>query len=255
MKQTTIIALSILALPFTSLADPGSCKGCKNCEKSSCLVSPDIPKDTPAPGKITKAQREELRLLQEEERLAYDIYNKLGEKYPLNPFKNIPHSEANHMEATASLLEYHGIPKPGETEPGKYESPVLQKLYDKLVKRGQKTEIDALRVGALVEETDIRDLRLMAQNPPSQVAAELSRKLEIASYNHLRAFVRNLGARGVDYQPVLLKPRDFDRIISGEELDNPAGKSEANADSATKRKGKGKRQHRRNQAGRGRDRS
>ena len=159
------------------------------------MVQTAIPKDAKPPAEISDNQREELILLQEEERLAYEVYTKLGELYPLNPFKNIPRSEANHMEATMNLLTYHGISIPKETIPGKYESPELQKLYRKLLKRGRKSEIEALRVGALVEETDIRDLRKMAADPPSEVAGDLGRQLELASYNHLRAFVRNLNAR------------------------------------------------------------
>ena len=244
----------LLALPFTGIGEPGGCEECKKCGKEGaggggggCMISKAIPDDAKPPGKISDEQRDELILLQEEERLAFDVYNKLGEKYPLNPFKNIPRSEANHMEATAQLLAYHGLPAPAKLEAGKYASPKLQKLYNKFIKRGQKSEIDALKVGALVEETDIRDLRRMAENPPSEVAKDLSKQLELASYNHLRAFVRNLSARGVDYRPVILEQKDFDQIVgNAKAVDKPRSEGQA------KGGGNQKRQRKRAERGRGR---
>ena len=188
-------------------------KGACAVEQGGCMIETVVPKRARPAGKITGAQREELLVLHEEEKLARDVYNKLGEKYPLNPFKNIPRSEENHIDATADLLKYHDIPVPEKGKPGEYDSGDLQKLYRKLVKRGGKSEIEALKVGALVEEVDIKDLRAMAADAPSKVAKALAEQLEAASYNHLRAFVRNLQARGVDYEPEVLKPALYKEIV------------------------------------------
>ena len=217
--KTLVTTLSIsLTLSVLSEAAPragggGGGGGCMG----SCMVETATPKDGRKAGKITDAQREELLLLHEEEKLARDVYNKLGKEYPLNPFKNIPRSEENHIEATASLLEYHDIPVPKKGKPGTYDSAELQKLYRKLVKKGAKSEIAALKVGALVEEVDIRDLRQMAEDPPSKVAKKLAEQLEAASYNHLRAFVRNLQARGVEYEPEVLTPALYKEIVGDAE--------------------------------------
>jgi hypothetical protein len=235
----------LLAFPIGVYAAPCECqKACQGCASGKseggggCMIADAVPSDAAKPAAITKAQREELLLLHEEERLARDVYQALGKKYPLNPFLNIPHSEQNHMQATAELLTYHGIPVPEEGAPGVYGSKVLNKLYKRFMKRGSKSEIDALSVGALVEETDIRDLREMAAAPPSAVAKSLSEQLESASYNHLRAFVRNLSARGVDYEPKILSATDFSEIV-GETSSPGRGKGAGQGRGAGRGQGRG----------------
>jgi len=107
---------------------------------------------------LTPTEIEAIKYMAEEEKLAYDVYNKLAEMYPNVPiFANIAKSEATHVKAVLSLAEKYGIPiKLGA--PGQFNNTHIQELYDQLVKEGSKGLEEALKVGALIEETDIKDL-------------------------------------------------------------------------------------------------
>jgi hypothetical protein len=76
-----------------------------------------------------------------------------------------------------------------------------------------ESETGALRVGALIEETDIADLRRLAAQATDGGSQAVLANLERASGNHLAAFVRNLAARGVNYLPQVLAAIDFTTLI------------------------------------------
>ncbi|MFA4646070.1 DUF2202 domain-containing protein [Pyrococcus kukulkanii] len=93
----------------------------------------------------------------EEDKLAHDIYTKLYEKWGLKIFRNIENNESIHLNAVRLLLKKYNIPDPTKDEGiGDFKNPELQELYNKLIEEGMKSEIDALKVGALIEETNIR---------------------------------------------------------------------------------------------------
>ena len=153
-----------------------------------------------------------LQWMREEEKLARDVYLALYERWGMSIFKRIAESEARHMEAVKRLLDYYGIDDPAAGNAvGEFSNETLQKLYDKLVRKGSRSRNRALRVGAYIEELDILDLR--SQTTDEAPIIQVYENLERASENHLRAFVRKLDRRGVDYEPVLMDQEDFDAII------------------------------------------
>ena len=94
---------------------------------------------------------------------------------------------------------------------GEFANRDLQGLYDTLLAKGLTSSTDALEVGALVEETDIADLR---NRESSNVAIDQAfAQLEAGSDNHLRAFTMNLDRLGVTYDAQVLSPADVARII------------------------------------------
>jgi len=81
---------------------------------------------------------------------------------------------------------------------------------------GNNSLIDALRVGATIEEIDIQDLYdRMGQTENSQILNVYS-ALEKGSEAHLRAFVSQLKLRGYDYEPQFLSEEDFNEIIDAD---------------------------------------
>ena len=81
-------------------------------------------------------------------------------------------------------------------------------------KGGRGEEQDALTVGALVEEMDINDLQIQLQRTNNADIKTLYQNLLAGSRNHLRAFVGQLHARGIDYEPEYLDPTDFQEIVN-----------------------------------------
>ncbi len=163
----------------------------------------------------TQAERDGLAFMREEEKLAFDVYTVLAQKWGSRPFGNIAQAEKTHMDAVKVLLTRYGIDDPAaKTKPGEFKDPTLQKLYNDLVKTGSTSRIAALRVGAKIEDLDIYDLgRMLKQNPRSDIKA-VYENLERGSRNHLRAFVNGLRSAGADYKPEHITQQEFDKIIA-----------------------------------------
>ena len=162
-----------------------------------------------------------LRRMREEELLARDVYVALGDRWGTQIFTNISSAEQTHTDAVKALLERHDLADPGAAHvSGTFVDPELQRLFTSLVKQGSGSFVDALTVGATVEELDLADLADRATTTPdiAWVYANLSR----GSRNHLRAFVRQLGRQGADYTPTHISQSEFDGIIAGDMERGPA---------------------------------
>lgn len=150
---------------------------------------------------ITKVQEEitpeiisGLIFMREEEKLARDIYIAMANKYNLRIFSNISQSEQKHMNAMKLLLDRYGIVDPVGTNPtGVFADTTLQALYNTLLVEGSKSVTDAMLVGKLIEETDIKDLdeRLAKLQSDSDIKF-VYENLRRGSEHHLSAFLRNL---------------------------------------------------------------
>lgn len=156
--------------------------------------------------------------MREEEKLARDVYLYLYDVYSLRPFTNISKSEQAHMDAINYLIDTYNLEDPvGMNPKGIFQNEELQQMYNDLIETGSKSNVDALKVGALIEEVDIIDLQheldSIAEN---EDVIRVYQNLCNASENHLRAFVRVLSANNVVYEPVKLEQEIFDRIISGD---------------------------------------
>ena len=164
---------------------------------------------------LTESDIAGLLWMREEEQLAHDVYTALGAEWSLRIFENIAASETTHIELVAALLDRSGIDDPMAGAPaGTFTIPEIQELYDELVADGRNSLIDALEVGALIEEIDIVDLRAQATDI-ADIRATYD-QLERGSRNHLRAFTSQLAARDVVYEPTRLDAAAFDAIVSGE---------------------------------------
>ena len=65
----------------------------------------------------------------------------------------------------------------------------MQQLYDTCVEQGMLSKLDALKVGELIEITDIDDLTRISKGMPTDVVSVYD-NLKEGSYNHLDAFRR-----------------------------------------------------------------
>ncbi len=153
----------------------------------------------------------------EEEKLARDVYLTLYNETGLVVFERISESEGRHMDAVLGLIEKYNLTAPDTlNEVGVFENPKLQSLYDQLIEQGSQGTVDALKVGALIEETDIKDLEdWMAKTDNEDIKAVYS-NLMAGSENHLRAFVKNLEAQGVSYTAQVLPQEQVDEILGSE---------------------------------------
>jgi len=170
-----------------------------------------------ADGTLTAAEQAGLLLMREEEKLARDLYVALGQRHDLPVFERIAQSEQRHMDAVANLLDRYDLSDPAAGQAaGAFTDPEIQKLYDDLLARGSQSLVEALRVGALVEEVDIADLREQLDATHREDLRLVYDNLLRGSRNHLRAFVRNLDAEGESYTAQHLPDGDVAAIVAAD---------------------------------------
>ncbi len=162
---------------------------------------------------LTQDEIDGLAFMREEEKLAGDVYVALYDQWGLDIFSNISEAESTHTAAVKTLLDRYNIDDPAAgLARGEFTNPEIQALYDNLVETGSQSVVDALLVGALIEDLDISDLQDRAtQTPDIDLVYD---NLERGSRNHMRAFIRQLEAQGVDYTPIYLSQDEFDEIVS-----------------------------------------
>ena len=164
---------------------------------------------------LSANERQEILFMREEEKLARDVYLTLFQKWGVRVFSNIADSEQNHMDSMLALINQFDLDDPvKDNSIGVFTDPSLQQTYTTLVTEGLISEDSGLMIGAYIEELDIRDLRqAMAETDQSTLDSTYERLLT-ASYNHLRAFVRNIENRsGKTYQAQLLTQEEVDAIV------------------------------------------
>jgi hypothetical protein len=168
---------------------------------------------------LTAAEVSHILYMREEEKLARDVYLTLYEKWGLPVFQNIAQSEETHMAAIDTLIDRYGLVDPATDEVGTFTNPDLQALYDRLIEQGYRSVVDALRVGAAIEEIDILDLQEAIEGTDHADIALVYGNLARGSENHLRAFVTNLARRGdASYAPQYLSQAAYDAIIGSQEV-------------------------------------
>ena len=91
-----------------------------------------------------------------------------------------------------------------------------QKLYNDLIEKGSKSLIDALEVGATIEDVDIFDLEKLNTKIKNEDIRKLYEQLICGSENHMRAFTGHLKFRKSSYTPQYLSQKRFNSIVNGE---------------------------------------
>ncbi len=166
---------------------------------------------------LSEQETEDLIHMREEEKLARDVYITLYQKWGMRIFNNISKSEQRHMDAIKTLLDKYGLPDPVEEtndQVGVFVNPELQELYNELVAKGEQSLIDALEVGATIEDMDIKDLEDCIAEAQHEDIIYVYENLMKGSRNHLRAFTRVLSRFGEEYQPQYISEDEYEYIIS-----------------------------------------
>ena len=171
---------------------------------------------------LSAVEAEDLIFMREEEKLARDVYVELYQYYKeqgveLLIFAKIARSEQRHMDAILKMLDKYELDDPAaETVPGEFENPVLGDLYANLVSGseentpvliepssgGKVSPLTGLYVGAWIEERDMIDVLHAIDNTSKADIVGVYTNLLCGSREHLRAFVKSIGADV--YTPQLL---------------------------------------------------
>lgn len=136
-----------------------------------------------------------LLYMREEEKLARDVYNQLYTLWGQPVFQNIAASEQTHTDEIKLLLDRYVLADPA-LDPGQFTDANLQALYDQLIAQGSVSLEEAMKVGVLIEETDIADLQARLAQTDNADIQLVYNNLMNASYNHLAAFNGTAGGNG-----------------------------------------------------------
>lgn len=174
-------------------------------------TQPNIPETN-----LTEAEVEDLLYMREEEKLARDVYQYAFGKYGTLVFQNISNSEQTHMDAILALLVKYNLEDSASEIAGEFNNTNLQSLYDELVAKVEVSEMEALKVGASIEDLDIYDLaEAMEQTELADILLVYG-NLQCGSRNHLRSFTDVIHLAGESYSPQFISSEEYSVIISSE---------------------------------------
>ncbi len=185
-------------------------------EESDLQVDVETAIDSPA-SKLSQELIDTLSYMGNEERLAYDVYNAFYEKYGTNVFTEIAtKGEYQHITLVQELIQkyklsddvnftnvvdplgYQNTPIE-EMDAGTYDIPAIQNLYSFLM--GLATdEIEALKVGCIIEVVDVNDLDhdiALAEAEGAVDIVDVFKILRAGSYNHYWSFDKGLKNKDV----------------------------------------------------------
>jgi len=164
---------------------------------------------------LDSAEKQRVLFIREEEKLAYDVYQAMFDKYGVKIFQNIPNSELSHMEAMLTIITKYQLVDPMDKNPrGVFANADLQSLYIALVSQGNGSVLAAYQVGAKIEELDIFDLNKSIAVTNNQDIKLVYDFLNKGSRNHLRSFFKNLTNAGGTYTPVFITKAEFEAIVT-----------------------------------------
>jgi hypothetical protein len=202
-KVLTILAIAFVVLshPVSSLAGHGG----RQVNQDVSEVSLD---------ELSSIEIEYLTFMREEEKLARDVYLTMFDLWGLPIFENIAASEQSHTDAVANMLDKYKLPDPVvDDRTGVFVNQVLIDLYADLLARGDDSSMEALHVGALIEEVDMLDLQHAIDATDNEDIRELYETLLSGSRNHLRAFVGQIEDLGMVYVAQVLSQEEVDAIV------------------------------------------
>lgn len=170
---------------------------------------------------LTDLEKSTILRMREDEKMAHDVYLTLNEKWNQKVFANILESENYHMSQVKMLIDKYKLEDPlavTNDARGVFVNQDIQRVYNELIASGSVSLLAAYKAGALIEETDIKELKEAMLNTEQKDIRSTYHYLEGASENHLVAFVRNIDRLGVNYVPVVLSKEEFNMILDSNQV-------------------------------------
>ncbi|MCG6188211.1 DUF2202 domain-containing protein [Maribellus maritimus] len=164
-------------------------------------------------GSLTDAEVAGLMEMREEEKLAHDVYSSFFETYNYVIFDNISKSESAHTSAVLYLMSGYGLEDPATDEAGVFSNPMFSELFASLTEDGSAGLVEALKVGAFIEEFDINDLQNHLEETQNEDVIRVYSNLLRGSKNHLKAFTFALSRQGETYTPTVITEEEYHKIL------------------------------------------
>jgi len=162
---------------------------------------------------LNSTQKYALAYMWNEEKLAHDLYLDLYDLFFVETFSNIANrSESKHIMLVEDLIQKYDInitnlqdytikysqEELRRLERGVFAVDEIQDLYNTLYTIGDDSLVDALKVGCMVEVTDVDDLdKYIINAAEAKDLVDTFKILRLGSYNHYWAFDNALKKQGI----------------------------------------------------------
>jgi hypothetical protein len=164
-------------------------------------------------GTLTEVEVDGLMEMREEEKLARQVYIFFYERYQYRVFNNISKSENAHTSAVLNVIAGFGLTDPTPLADTEFYNPLFTELYAQLTEKGSESLVEALKVGAFIEEFDINDLQNLIETTENPTVKRVYGNLLRASKFHLKAFTNSLKLLNVTYTPTVISVEEYNEIL------------------------------------------
>ena len=185
-----------------------------SCSKDEEEVAPTTPANNNPTSQLTDDEKSALLFMREEEKLARDVYLFSLDLYGMNIFNNISQSEQTHMDAVLDLMNKYGLADNTSNVRGVFNNADLQKLYNDLTAKSALSLLDAMLVGATIEDLDIRDLADQSALTTKADILSVFNFLTCGSRNHMRSYDTQVNSNGGSYEAQFITQAEYDAIIN-----------------------------------------
>jgi len=171
---------------------------------------------------LTYLEKEGLYYLREQTKLVRDLFHTFYNMYGTKVYTRIARKEQRHFDRIGLLLEKYQLEDPVvDKSVGIYENPIFEELFHELSTSGSENNLNALYVGAYLEEIVILDLKNALLDTEARDIRRVYEKLLNDAKKQLRLFVRNIEKQEVDvlYQPQNMTEEDLAEILRRWDLD------------------------------------
>jgi len=175
------------------------------------IITDPVPTTT-----LSQEEKDDLLFMREEEKLARDVYLHNFDLYGMKIFQNISNSEQTHMDRLLDLIVAYNLTDPASLEIGVFNNADLQSLYNDLITKSNLSLLDALEVGATIEDVDIRDLDESIAKTDKVDIILTYENLNCGSRNHMRAFIGQIESAGGSYTPQFITVEKFNEILNAD---------------------------------------
>lgn len=210
MWYTTIKRTSLMILTIVLFASLLSCSE----DSTSTNTNTDNDLDNP---NLTVNEQSDLLQLREEEKLARDVYTYAYEKWNKPIFQNISNSEQRHMDEVLLIMDKYELNDPILSEIGKFKDAHLQDLYHVLTEQCDISELEALFVGATIEDLDIYDLNQFITRTEKEDILDMYNLLNCGSRKHMRAFTKSIIREDTTYTTQFISQEEYNEILENDD--------------------------------------
>ncbi len=120
------------------------------------------------------------------------------------------------MDKVLSLLNKYGLEEPALPNRGEFNNQTFQTLYNDFSAQVDISELEALKVGAIIEDLDIKDIGDFISRTEKNDLLDVYDKLKCGSRNHMRTYYNELLSRGFTYEPQFITSDALLNIISSD---------------------------------------